>query len=81
MSCELQQDAIRELAYSKWEQAGCPAGDGIWFWLEAERELTACQACEEEEAKAESMPNSVKSSLKAVDPPPLKVAPSRKKAG
>ena len=80
MSSELQQDAIRELAYSKWEQAGCPAGDGIWFWLEAERELTARHACEEE-AQVESMPNSVKSSLKAADPPPLKVAPSRKRAG
>jgi hypothetical protein len=33
--------AIRELAYLKWEAAGFPAGDGIDFWLEAERELKA----------------------------------------
>ena len=33
--------AIRELAYLKWEAAGFPAGDGLDFWLEAERELKA----------------------------------------
>ena len=26
-------------AYEKWEAAGKPQGDGIPFWLEAEREL------------------------------------------
>ncbi|MBL8817311.1 MAG: DUF2934 domain-containing protein [Planctomyces sp.] len=31
--------AIRELAYFKWESAGFPDGDGLEFWLEAEREL------------------------------------------
>lgn len=35
--------AIRELAYSKWEAAGFPEGDGFDFWLEAERELKASQ--------------------------------------
>lgn len=30
---------IRLRAYQKWEQAGMPAGDGVSFWLEAEREL------------------------------------------
>lgn len=33
-------DQIRELAYFKWEAAGWPAGDGVSFWLEAERALT-----------------------------------------
>jgi Protein of unknown function (DUF2934) len=32
-------EAIRLCAYRKWERAGKPAGDGIQFWLEAEREL------------------------------------------
>jgi hypothetical protein len=32
-------EQIRKLAYLKWEQAGKPEGDGIEFWLEAEREL------------------------------------------
>ncbi|MCI0456724.1 MAG: DUF2934 domain-containing protein [Gemmataceae bacterium] len=32
-------EAIRLLAYRKWEVAGRPTGDGINFWLEAEREL------------------------------------------
>lgn len=32
-------DTVRARAYEKWEQAGRPEGDGIGFWLEAEREL------------------------------------------
>lgn len=36
---EPTEDEIRDLAHSKWEKAGCPAGDGVEFWLEAEREL------------------------------------------
>ena len=35
------EDAIRALAHSKWEAAGCPARDGLEFWLEAEREVIA----------------------------------------
>jgi hypothetical protein len=31
--------AVRLLAYRKWEAAGRPGGDGVPFWLEAEREL------------------------------------------
>lgn len=38
----MQEQKIRELAHSKWEKAGCPPGDGIKFWLEAEQELTEC---------------------------------------
>ena len=34
-------EAIRELAHRKWQAAGCPAGDGLDFWLEAEREVNA----------------------------------------
>lgn len=33
------EEQIRELAHAKWEAAGCPAGDGLDFWLEAEREF------------------------------------------
>ena len=35
-ACEEQ---IRQLAYQKWEQAGCPSGDGFDFWLDAERDI------------------------------------------
>lgn len=38
---DARQEAIRALAHSKWEAAGCPAGDGFDFWLEAEREVDA----------------------------------------
>jgi hypothetical protein len=37
-------EAIRDLAHRKWEAAGRPAGDGLDFWLEAERELNAERA-------------------------------------
>jgi hypothetical protein len=33
------EDAIRTRAYRLWEAAGRPAGDGVTFWLEAERQL------------------------------------------
>lgn len=36
-----RDEAIRALAFRKWEAAGCPAGDGFEFWLEAEREVHA----------------------------------------
>ncbi len=38
---DAHQEAIRLLAHEKWEAAGCPAGDGVDFWLEAEREVNA----------------------------------------
>jgi len=30
---------IRLCAYRKWESAGRPTGDGVQFWLEAEKEM------------------------------------------
>jgi hypothetical protein len=33
-------EEIRARAYALWEQAGRPEGDGLPFWLQAERELT-----------------------------------------
>lgn len=38
MPCE---DKIRDFAYQKWQAAGRPEGDGMEFWLEAERELAS----------------------------------------
>lgn len=35
----LTTDEIRWRAYLEWEAAGKPPGDGIGFWLEAERQL------------------------------------------
>ena len=35
----VREDDIRLLAYQKWERAGKPPGDGVRFWLEAEKEL------------------------------------------
>jgi hypothetical protein len=33
------QEAVRGHAYQKWEAAGRPNGDGVNFWLQAEREV------------------------------------------
>ena len=38
------EEAIRDLAYIKWEEAGCPSGDGHDFWLDAEREVVAARS-------------------------------------
>lgn len=35
------EQQIKELAYYKWEQAGCPDEMGIHFWLEAESQVWA----------------------------------------
>jgi hypothetical protein len=32
------RELIRNSAYHKWEAAGRPEGDGVDFWLEAEKE-------------------------------------------
>lgn len=37
------EEEIRVLAYYKWESSECPEGDGVEFWLEAEREINAAQ--------------------------------------
>jgi hypothetical protein len=42
-SPRLTVDDIRMCAYFRWETAGKPPGDGVIFWLEAERELFQAQ--------------------------------------
>jgi hypothetical protein len=32
-------EEIRPLAYQKWQEAGCPEGDGVQYWLAAEKEI------------------------------------------
>lgn len=46
MTSEMRRQTIQEIAYSKWEQAGWPAGDGFEFWLDAEREFNRQQPSE-----------------------------------
>ncbi|MEZ6136730.1 MAG: DUF2934 domain-containing protein [Pirellulaceae bacterium] len=41
---DAQEEAIRVLAHEKWKAAGCPAGDGVDFWLDAEQEVTTEQS-------------------------------------
>ncbi len=35
----VSEHEIRLCAFQKWEAAGTPSGDGVQFWLEAEREM------------------------------------------
>lgn len=35
---EMARAQVRERAYEKWQEAGCPPDDGLEYWLEAERE-------------------------------------------
>ena len=39
----MTENEIRLCAYRKWVAAGRPIGDGVAFWLEAERELKSQQ--------------------------------------
>jgi hypothetical protein len=39
------EDEIQQLAYKKWQQAGCPVSDGIEFWLSAETEILRGNCC------------------------------------
>lgn len=77
-----REQAIREIAYSKWEQAGGPIGDGLNFWLEAEQELSDQELCETGCAHDS---NGETGQSQICDPPPLLLAKvkanSRKKAG
>ncbi|HEX3999054.1 MAG TPA: DUF2934 domain-containing protein [Pirellulales bacterium] len=34
-----RENEIRSIAYRKWQEAGCPASDGVEFWLAAETEI------------------------------------------
>jgi len=40
----VSESEVRDLAYRKWEEAGCPDGDGLAFWLAAESELRSSSA-------------------------------------
>ena len=75
-----QEQTIRELAYSKWEQAGCPDSDGIEFWLQAEQELTTPPAA----GQSQEINSELEASFPESDIAPIKIAKvgnSRKRAG
>jgi len=57
-------ESIRTLAYCLWEEAGCPSGQDLYFWTEAETRLTT-----------ETVPGQTASAPKAP-----KAAPKRKSA-
>ena len=81
MSDDSRENLIRDLAYAKWELAGCPCGNGIEFWLDAEQEIDHLTAADElNEIAAEKKPKK-----STIPPAPLKLAKiageSRKRVG
>lgn len=69
-----EQEQVRLLAYLKWEAAGCPSGDGIGFWLEAEEELVKTVVSSVEDTTFQASLQKAKTVKKA------KTAQSTKKA-
>lgn len=45
------EDAIREVAYTMWKQAGEPSGEDLRFWYAAEQELDCCGDMTSEDAE------------------------------
>jgi len=35
---QIAKEQVRQIAYAKWQRAGCPPGDPLVFWREAELE-------------------------------------------
>jgi hypothetical protein len=68
----VEQDAlehIRRDAYLKWEAAGQPAGDGISFWLAAEREFLERNKMPDPSGCADVVQEASEESFPASDPP------------
>lgn len=74
-------NTIREMAYAKWELAGRPCGDGVDFWLDAEKDFENLAAADEPNESA----SGTKPRKSTIPPPPLKLAKiageSRKRFG
>ena len=45
-------DQIARRAYERWQERGCPQGDGLSDWLEAEQEIAAAALPSSPPAKA-----------------------------
>lgn len=63
MSSIDREALIREAAYTLWNEAGRPAGDGVAFWLSAEREL------QQREHESDTLQETLEESFPASDPP------------
>jgi hypothetical protein len=67
-SAAIDSNAIRDRAYARWQERGCPAGSAEHDWLEAERELARERLGSVESASAEQAPPSSAPSSKPPRP-------------
>ena len=73
MTSDLRLQTVQEIAYSKWEQAGWPSGDGVEFWLDAEQEFNNRQPSgQSDKIEPDEQPSNV--SLSPSPGPQLKLA-------
>lgn len=62
-------DEVRKTAFLKWEAAGCPPGDGVEFWLAAERELKEEEPQDLTDSSNDAVQEASEESFPASDPP------------
>jgi len=73
-SIDIDSSTIRDRAYARWQERGCPTGSPEHDWLEAERELLRTPV---PQAHSAALPASAQ---KATLPAPLSTTPASKDA-
>ncbi|HKO94465.1 MAG TPA: DUF2934 domain-containing protein [Polyangiaceae bacterium] len=73
-SVDIDPSTIRDRAYARWQERGCPAGSPEHDWLEAEQELSRALALESR--PLQSSKPSAAGARKGALPAPLGVTPS-----
>jgi len=76
-SVDIDPSTIRDRAYARWQERGCPTGSPEHDWLEAEQELARTLSPQELAPRGKASPADAR---KVPLPAPLDVAPPNKDA-